>query len=61
MNLPVLGEVGGVMLIAVVAALAGLIWMFACERMLPTFFSGESMASGMSLTDDDEVVDVRYE
>jgi len=60
-NLPIVGEVGGVILISVGATIVGLVWMFSLERRLPEYFSGESMASGRSLTDDDEVVEVSYD
>jgi len=59
LNLPVFGEVGGVMLTVVVSTLVGLAWMLFSQRQFPAFFRGEMHAH--SLTDDDEVVAVRFE
>jgi amino acid transporter len=51
-------HVGGVLLIVIVSAIVGLLWMFASQITNPEFFRGETMRSGLSLTDDDEVVRV---
>jgi amino acid transporter len=60
-NLPIFGEVGSVLLIVVGAALAGLLWMLWCEWKLPAYFRGDTMASGVSLTDEDDVVGVSWD
>jgi amino acid transporter len=50
--------IGGTLLIVTVTTIVGLVWMLFLQRRYRWFFSGESMASGLSLTDDDEVVRV---
>ena len=58
-TLPIIGQVGGTMLIAVITVIVGLGWMLYCERTEPEFFSGESLQAGVSLTDDDEIVELK--
>lgn len=51
-------HVGGTLLVIIITTLVGLGWMLICQRTHPQFFSGASMRSGLSLTDDDEIVRV---
>ncbi len=39
----------------------GLVWMLDCQRTQREFFSGASMRSGLSVTDDDQAVQVGAE
>jgi len=50
--------IGGALLIVVITTIIGLIWMLVSERTQPEYFSGESMRSGLSLTEDDRIVQV---
>jgi len=50
--------VGGVLSIGLITALVGLAWMLSLRRSQREFFSGQSMRDGMSITDDDRVVQV---
>lgn len=50
--------VGGVMVVGVVTTVLGLALMCWMQVRSPEFFSGESMRSGLSITDDDVVVRV---
>ena len=45
-----------VLIVAVVTVVVGLGCMFAMERYRPAFFRGETMHTGLSITDDDQVV-----
>ncbi len=49
-------HVGGVLVIAIVTAIVGLVLMFAMRVALPAFFRGETMATGLSITEDNQVV-----
>ncbi len=51
-------DVGGTLLVVIITALVGLGWMLICQRTHPDFFSGMTMRSGLSITDDDEIVHV---
>ncbi len=45
-NLPLIGEVGGTLLIAAITVIVGLAWMLACElRTNRPFFRGETLGS----------------
>jgi hypothetical protein len=50
--------IGGTLVVVVIAAIAGLLWMLWSMRAHPEYFSGESMRLGISITDDDQVVRV---
>jgi amino acid transporter len=50
--------IGGVLSIGIVTALVGLAWMLSLQRKYREFFSGESLREGVSITDDDRVVQV---
>ena len=56
-------HIGGVLMIVGITAIVGGIWMEATARTkrAKEYFSGESMRSGLSLTDDDEIVQVTPE
>ena len=53
--------IGGVLIVAVVTVVVGLGCMFAMERYRPAFFRGETMHTGLSITDDDQVVRIDTE
>ncbi len=55
-KLPLIGHVGGVLLVGVATALVGLAWMLVSQRTQRAFFRGETLRSGLSLTEDDRVV-----
>ncbi len=59
-TLPVIGvKMGGVLLIVIVTAVVGLLWMLYCELITNRpYFRGETMGSGLSLTEDDLVVNI---
>ena len=58
-ELHILGwHVGGTLLVVIITTLVGLGWMLITERTHQEFFSGAAMRSGLSLTDDDEIVRV---
>ncbi len=59
-TLPLVGvQVGGVLLIVVATAVVGLLWMAYCELVTNRpYFRGDTMGSGLSLTEDDVVVKV---
>jgi amino acid transporter len=48
--------IGGTLVVVGIATIVGLLWMLWSMRTQPEFFSGESMALGVSITDDDDVV-----
>jgi amino acid transporter len=50
--------VGGVLSIGIVTALVGLAWMLSLQRSHREFFSGRSLREGVSITDDDRVVEI---
>jgi amino acid transporter len=50
--------IGGVLSIGIVTALVGLAWMLSLQRKYREFFSGESLREGVSITDDDRVVQI---
>jgi amino acid transporter len=50
--------IGGVLTIGIITSLVGLAWMLALQRGHRDFFSGRSMREGVSITDDDRVVQV---
>jgi amino acid transporter len=50
--------IGGTLVVVGITTIVGLVWMLYSERTLPEYFSGESMRSGLSLTDADEVVQI---
>jgi len=61
-KLPLIGEVGGVLLIAAITAIVGLVWMLVCEFVTnKPFFRAGKLRSEVSLTDDDQVVRVGAE
>jgi hypothetical protein len=39
-----------------ITTIVGLVWMLCSERTQREYFSGESMRSGLSLTDNDDIV-----
>lgn len=53
--------IGGVLLLVGIATIVGLLWMWWCTHTQKEFFSGASMRTGLSLTDDDAVVKVEPE
>ena len=48
--------VGGVIIIGIVTTVIGLGCMYAMERTSPAYFRGETLHTGLSITDDDQVV-----
>lgn len=50
--------IGGTLIVVGLTVIIGLVWMLACQRTQREFFSGASMRSGLSITDDDQVVQV---
>jgi len=48
--------VGGVLIVGIVTSVVGLGCMLAMQVTRPAFFRGQTMHSGLSITDDDEVV-----
>jgi amino acid transporter len=53
--------IGGTLMMVVITIIVGVVWMLVSMRTNPEYFSGESMRSGLSLTDDDEIVSVEAE
>ena len=49
-------DIGGVLLIGVITAAAGLVLMVAMRVKSPAFFRGETMREGVSITEDGQVV-----
>ncbi len=58
LTIPVIGlHLGGVMFIFAVTVIVGLAWMLWCEFFTNrSYFKGETLGSGLSLTEDDRVV-----
>ena len=50
------GDVGGVLLIGIITTAAGLVFMLARRVTSPSFFRGETMREGVSITEDGHVV-----
>ena len=48
--------IGGTLVVVGIATIVGLLWMLWSMRTQREFFSGESMALGLSITDDDDIV-----
>ncbi|MBV9534496.1 MAG: APC family permease [Solirubrobacterales bacterium] len=55
-RLPLIGQVGGTLLVAGITALIGLVWMVVCQFTHPGFFRGEARRSGVSLSEDATVL-----
>jgi amino acid transporter len=55
-SLPLVGQVGGTLLIAVITGLVGLVWMLICQQTHPGFFRGDARQSGVSIGEDARVV-----
>ncbi len=49
-------DIGGVLLIGIITAVAGLVFMVAMRVVSPRYFRGETMSEGVSLTEDGHVV-----
>jgi len=50
--------IGGTLVVVGITTIVGLVWMLYSERTQREYFSGESMRSGLSLTDNDDIVHI---
>jgi amino acid transporter len=50
--------IGGTLVVVGITTIVGLAWMLYSERTQREYFSGESMRSGLSLTDNDDIVHI---